>query len=86
MYYPLSLTVITATLISVSFLLLAKVWLVSGNVRAIPTIGPSTPLLSYIGAFRLLFDSQSMFEEGYQKVGYQKSRFQVLTLSDDLNS
>ena len=71
MYYPLSLTVIAAGLFSVSFLLLAKAWLVSGNVRGIPAIGPSTPLLSYIGAFRLLFDSHNMFQEGYQKVDFK---------------
>jgi len=75
MYYLLSLTEITVLSISVSFLLLAGTWLVWSNVQAIPTIGPSAPLLSYIGACRLLFDSQGMFQEGYQK--YRHGLFRI---------
>ncbi|KAF8799220.1 cytochrome P450 [Phlegmacium glaucopus] len=63
-------------LMFISFLLLARSWLgASGNVRAIPAIGPSAPLLSYVGAFRLLFDSQSIFQEGYRK--YRNGLFRI---------
>ncbi|TFK56599.1 cytochrome P450 [Heliocybe sulcata] len=34
---------------------------------AIPTIGPSGPLVSYIGAFRYLYDAPGMIQEGYDK-------------------
>ncbi|KAI0638659.1 cytochrome P450 [Trametes polyzona] len=33
----------------------------------IPTVGPSAPILSYIGAIRYLRDAESMLREGYQK-------------------
>ncbi|KZT08878.1 cytochrome P450 [Laetiporus sulphureus 93-53] len=36
-------------------------------MHTIPTVGPSFPLLSYIGAYRFLRDAQGMMEEGYSK-------------------
>ncbi|CAL1693826.1 unnamed protein product [Somion occarium] len=37
------------------------------NLYDIPTIGPSVPFLSYIGAIRLLSHAKDMLQEGYQK-------------------
>ncbi|OCH95706.1 cytochrome P450 [Obba rivulosa] len=42
---------------------------------AIPTIGPSAPLLSYIGAVRFIFNAQEMLREGYTK--YKGSAFKI---------
>ncbi|KAG6812162.1 hypothetical protein H0H92_004093 [Tricholoma furcatifolium] len=36
-------------------------------LHSIPTVGPTSPLLSYFGAIRLLFDSERMLQEGYEK-------------------
>ncbi|KAJ8469311.1 hypothetical protein ONZ51_g9081 [Trametes cubensis] len=52
------------------------VWLASYLIRrrldplnAIPTVGPSAPLLSYLGAIQYIRDAESLLREGYQKVG-----------------
>ncbi|KAF9819212.1 hypothetical protein IEO21_02251 [Rhodonia placenta] len=39
----------------------------SDPLRAIPTIGPSAPLLSYLGAIRFLKDASGVLQEGYDK-------------------
>ncbi|KAI0758034.1 cytochrome P450 [Fomes fomentarius] len=36
-------------------------------LQAIPTIGPSAPLISYLGAIRYVFDLEGMVREGYKK-------------------
>nr|BED42931.1 cytochrome P450 monooxygenase [Trametes versicolor] len=53
---------------------LAVVWLVGyfiqrrlNPLNSIPTIGPSAPLLSYIGAIRYLRDAESLLREGHEK-------------------
>ena len=38
------------------------------QLRSIPTIGPSAPLLSYVGAIRYILDLEGMLREGYKKV------------------
>ena len=38
------------------------------QLYSIPTIGPSAPLLSYLGAFRYVVDTEGMLREGYKKV------------------
>ena len=38
------------------------------QLYSIPTIGPSAPLLSYLGAFRYVIDTEGMLREGYKKV------------------
>ncbi|EMD42274.1 hypothetical protein CERSUDRAFT_79865 [Gelatoporia subvermispora B] len=45
------------------------------SLYAIPTIGPSLPLLSYIGAIRFIFNAQEMLSEGYTK--YKGSTFKL---------
>ncbi|KAG6900185.1 hypothetical protein C0995_004120 [Termitomyces sp. Mi166 len=35
--------------------------------NSVPAVGPTSPLLSYIGAFRLMFDSSRTIQEGYDK-------------------
>ncbi|KAI0650914.1 cytochrome P450 [Trametes meyenii] len=64
---------------------IAAMWLVSYLVRrhlnplnSIPTIGPSAPLLSYLGAIRYIRDAEGMLREGYQK--YYGSIFKVAML------
>ncbi|KDR74053.1 hypothetical protein GALMADRAFT_250782 [Galerina marginata CBS 339.88] len=61
-------------LVSVFAILLSTcVWFLGSRLamppelRSIPTIGPSGPLFSYIGALRLLFDSDGVFQEGYKR-------------------
>ncbi|KAM6503673.1 Cytochrome P450 [Amanita muscaria] len=49
------------------------------QLRSIPTIGPSGPLTSYIGAMRFLFHSQEMVQEGYDK--FRGSVFMIPTLT-----
>ncbi|OCH95707.1 cytochrome P450 [Obba rivulosa] len=44
-------------------------------LHKIPTIGPSAPLLSYIGAFRFFYHAREMMQEGYTK--YKGSTFKV---------
>ena len=34
----------------------------------IPTVGPSLPVISYLGALRFMSDNKAMLLEGYQKV------------------
>ncbi|KZT08765.1 cytochrome P450, partial [Laetiporus sulphureus 93-53] len=36
-------------------------------LRAIPTIGPSLPILSYLGAIKFTLDAQNVMQEGYEK-------------------
>ena len=44
-------------------------WVVSGQLRSIPTVGGfSLPLLSYFAARRWLRDSREILQEGYDKV------------------
>lgn len=38
------------------------------QLQAIPTIGPSAPLISYLGAIRYVIDLEGMVREGYKKV------------------
>lgn len=38
--------------------------------RAVPTVGPSAPLLSYLGAVRYVGHAREMLEEGYTKVSW----------------
>ncbi|EMD42272.1 hypothetical protein CERSUDRAFT_41330 [Gelatoporia subvermispora B] len=44
-------------------------------LNRIPTVGPSAPLLSYIGAYRFFVDARDMLQEGYEK--YKGSTFKV---------
>ncbi|KAK7686505.1 hypothetical protein QCA50_010103 [Cerrena zonata] len=37
------------------------------NFYDIPTIGPSLPILSYLGAYRFLHDNRAMIKEGYER-------------------
>ncbi|KAI0371432.1 cytochrome P450 [Pilatotrama ljubarskyi] len=64
---------------------LAAVWLVTYLIRrrldplnSIPTVGPSAPLLSYLGAIRYIRDAESLLREGYQK--YYGTVFKVAML------
>ncbi|KAF7317664.1 Cytochrome P450 [Mycena kentingensis (nom. inval.)] len=41
----------------------------------LPTVGPSAPLISYLGAFRYVFNAKEMFQEGYEK--FPKGVFRV---------
>lgn len=34
----------------------------------IPTVGPSLPILSYLGVIRFVRDARNMLHEGYAKV------------------
>ncbi|KAI0684429.1 cytochrome P450 [Earliella scabrosa] len=47
-------------------------------LRSIPTIGPSAPLISYLGAIRYIFDLEGMLREGYKK--YYGTLFKVSML------
>ncbi|KAH9939336.1 cytochrome P450 [Epithele typhae] len=47
-------------------------------LMSLPTIGPSAPLLSYLGAFRYLRDGETMLREGYQK--YYGTVFKIAML------
>lgn len=38
------------------------------QLNHIPTIGPSTPILSYLGAYRFVYEAKEMLNEGYMKV------------------
>ena len=38
------------------------------QLDAIPTVGVSYPILSYLSALRFIFDGVGMLKEGYQKV------------------
>ncbi|CAA7264106.1 unnamed protein product [Cyclocybe aegerita] len=38
------------------------------KLRHIPTVGPTTPILSYIGAFRFIFDASNVIREHIEKV------------------
>ncbi|KAM6489258.1 Cytochrome P450 [Amanita muscaria] len=49
------------------------------QLRSIPTIGPSGPLKSYIGAVRFFFYGQEMLQEGYDK--FRGSLFKIPTLT-----
>ncbi|KAG5725182.1 Ent-kaurene oxidase [Termitomyces sp. T112] len=42
-----------------------QVW--PSGPNSVPAIGPTSPILSYIGAFRLMFDSSRTIQEGYDK-------------------
>ncbi|OCH84018.1 cytochrome P450 [Obba rivulosa] len=44
-------------------------------LRKIPTVGPSAPLLSYVGAYRFFHHARDMMHEGYMK--YKGSTFKV---------
>ncbi|EMD42271.1 hypothetical protein CERSUDRAFT_110800 [Gelatoporia subvermispora B] len=44
-------------------------------INKIPTVGPSAPLLSYIGAYRFFRNARDMLQEGYVK--YKDSTFKV---------
>ncbi|KAM6503707.1 Cytochrome P450 [Amanita muscaria] len=48
-------------------------------LRSIPAVGPSGTLTSYIGAIRVLFHSQEMVQEGYNK--FHGSLFKIPTLT-----
>ncbi|KAI8989894.1 cytochrome P450 [Trametes punicea] len=48
------------------------------QINAIPTIGPSAPLLSYLGALRYLRDAEGMIWEGYKK--YRGTVFKIAML------
>ncbi|KZT70598.1 cytochrome P450 [Daedalea quercina L-15889] len=39
----------------------------SDPINRIPTVGPSLPLLSYVGAFRFVAHARKMLQEGYSK-------------------
>ncbi|TBU42680.1 cytochrome P450 [Dichomitus squalens] len=39
----------------------------SNPLHSIPTIGPSAPILSWLGAFRYVYDTEGMLREGYKK-------------------
>lgn len=41
----------------------------------LPTVGPSAPLLSYLGAFSYIRNAESMIIEGYEKVSNVHPRF-----------
>ncbi|KAF8631768.1 hypothetical protein AX15_002204 [Amanita polypyramis BW_CC] len=59
-----------AVFVSILLLKYPRLWLgMPPELRSIPTIGPSAPILSYIGALRLLFDSNRVFQEGYSGQG-----------------
>ncbi|TFK79819.1 cytochrome P450 [Polyporus arcularius HHB13444] len=47
-------------------------------LRSIPTIGPSAPLLSYVGAIRYILNLEGMVREGYKK--YYGTIFKVAML------
>lgn len=38
------------------------------QIHSIPTVGPSAPILSYVGAYRFLHNAEDMLREGYHKV------------------
>jgi hypothetical protein len=38
------------------------------QLNAIPTVGFSDPILSYLSAVQFLFDGHRMLKEGYEKV------------------
>ncbi|KAI0947286.1 hypothetical protein AcV7_009746 [Taiwanofungus camphoratus] len=44
-------------------------------LNRIPAIGPSAPLVSYVGSYRYFHHAQEMLQEGYEK--YRKSAFRV---------
>ncbi|KAI0071573.1 cytochrome P450 [Panus rudis PR-1116 ss-1] len=48
------------------------------NYYDIPTVGPSAPVLSYLGAFRYMKHAREMLEEGYQK--YKGGVFKIAML------
>ncbi|GBE89830.1 Cytochrome P450 monooxygenase paxP [Sparassis crispa] len=47
----------------------------SRALHAIPTVGPSAPLLSYIGAYKYVRHAKTMLQEGYDK--YKGSVFKI---------
>ncbi|KAH9884927.1 cytochrome P450 [Cubamyces lactineus] len=61
------------------------IWLATYLIRrhlnplnSIPTVGPSAPLLSYLGAIHYIRDAESLLREGYQK--YYGTVFKVAML------
>ncbi|KAK7695133.1 hypothetical protein QCA50_002323 [Cerrena zonata] len=55
--------------------LVQKWWKRASDIRNIPTVGPSAPLVSYIGAFRLVHHAREMLREGYEK--YKDGMFKI---------
>ncbi|KAF8633024.1 hypothetical protein AX15_001616 [Amanita polypyramis BW_CC] len=63
-----ALYAVTALLALVLYALLGKHRTGGGkNLAHIPTIGPSLPLLSYIGAIRFLYNAAEMIQQGYER-------------------
>ncbi|CAL1702454.1 unnamed protein product [Somion occarium] len=53
-------------------------WRATRSLSSVPTIGPSAPILSYIGAFRFVHHAVEMLNEGYQK--YKGGMFKIAQL------
>ncbi|EMD34619.1 hypothetical protein CERSUDRAFT_86021 [Gelatoporia subvermispora B] len=62
-----------AVLLTLPMVLVHNWW--RNPLNRIPTIGPSLPLLSYIGAYRFIHHAQEMLQEGYVK--YKGSTFKL---------
>ncbi|TFY79744.1 hypothetical protein EWM64_g4273 [Hericium alpestre] len=60
----------------------ASKWVKARNsdLEAIPAIGYTSPLLSYITAYQRIFDSRSLFREGYEK--YKGGLFRIAHLNN----
>ena len=52
------------------------------KLDAIPTVGLSGPILSYLSAIQFIFDDIRMLKDGYEKVVYL-SLYVLLYLTDD---
>ncbi|KIL65472.1 hypothetical protein M378DRAFT_24045 [Amanita muscaria Koide BX008] len=73
---------VVALLITIALCDVPSLWrtiIHNRKLRSIPTIGPSGPSTSYIGALRFLFHSQEMVQEGYNK--FRGSLFKIPTLT-----
>ncbi|EMD34612.1 hypothetical protein CERSUDRAFT_158140 [Gelatoporia subvermispora B] len=62
-----------AALLALPVVLLYNWW--RNPLNKIPTVGPSLPLLSYIGAYRFVYHAREMLQEGYLK--HKGSTFKV---------
>lgn len=59
----------TATIVALALYLFVKPqwWARERTLSQIPTVGPSQPLLSYLGAIKFLYDAAGMLRRGYER-------------------